>query len=169
MTASYWLVGKRIVEEEQGGAARARYGEELIKRLSEDLTSRFGRGYSERNLELFRRFFLAWPGGNSRVVSRGSKIPQPVVAKSEVLEAIGARFPLPWKHYVILMSVKRQVARDFYETEAVRSSWTSRQLYRQIGTQYFERTLRAKDARARSRRTRSASRRSCATRTCSSS
>ncbi|MGC4118384.1 MAG: PDDEXK nuclease domain-containing protein [Myxococcales bacterium] len=146
MTASYWLIGQRIVEEEQGGAIRAGYGEELITKLSQDLTARFGRGFSERNLELFRRFFIEWPANaDSAVKSSGSKIPQPLVAELEDLEGIGARFQLPWKHYVILMTVKAKIARDFYEAEALRGGWTSRQLYRQIGTQYFERTLRAKD------------------------
>jgi predicted nuclease of restriction endonuclease-like (RecB) superfamily len=149
MTASYWLIGRRIVEEEQGGAARAGYGEELIERLSEDLTKRYGRGFSKRNLFLFKRFFLEWPEQqNSHAIPNGSEILQAALAQSEVLESIGARFPLPWAHYVLLMSVKRPEARSFYEAEALRSSWTSRQLYRQIGTQFFERTMRAKDKAA---------------------
>src|SRR3954464_14956218 len=61
MTATYWLVGRRIVEEEQGGRARAGYGEELLGRLAADLTTRFGRGFSVDNLETMRSFFLAYP------------------------------------------------------------------------------------------------------------
>src|SRR5512141_1893799 len=59
MTATYWLIGRRIVEQEQGGQARAGYGETLLARLSADLTTRFGRGFSVDNLETMRLFFLA--------------------------------------------------------------------------------------------------------------
>jgi len=61
MTASYWEIGRRIVEFEQGGTERAEYGEGLLKRLSADLTTRFGRGFPERNLEQMRLFYLGWP------------------------------------------------------------------------------------------------------------
>jgi len=61
MTATYWFVGERIVEQEQRGSARAGYGEQLLKRLSSDLSKRFGRGFSERNLEQMRGFYLGWP------------------------------------------------------------------------------------------------------------
>ena len=61
MTTTYWLVGRRIVEQEQQGVERAAYGEQLLKRLSRDLSKRFGRGFSERNLEQMRGFYLGWP------------------------------------------------------------------------------------------------------------
>src|SRR5262249_32986919 len=61
MTTTYWLIGRRIVEQEQQGAARAGYGEQLLKRLARDLSARFGRGFSERNLEQMRAFYLGWP------------------------------------------------------------------------------------------------------------
>ena len=61
MTATYWSVGRRIVEEEQGGQQRAAYGEGLLNRLSVDLTDRFGRGYSRQNLQQMRQFYLTWP------------------------------------------------------------------------------------------------------------
>ena len=61
MTATYWEIGHSIVEFEQGGAERAVYGDALIRRLADDLTARFGRGYSIRNIEQMRRFYLAWP------------------------------------------------------------------------------------------------------------
>ena len=70
MTASYWEIGRRIVAFEQGGESRAGYGEVLIPRLAEDLTRRFGRGFSERNIEQMRKFYLSWP------------IPQTVSAES---------------------------------------------------------------------------------------
>ena len=61
MTATYWEIGRRIVNSEQGGAARANYGEELIKQLANDLSAQFGRGFGVVNLSQMRRFFLAWP------------------------------------------------------------------------------------------------------------
>ena len=70
MTLTYWHVGKRIVEHEQHGKKRAEYGKATLKQLSSDLTSKFGRGFSERNLLQMRAFFQQWP------------IPQTVSAKS---------------------------------------------------------------------------------------
>ena len=61
MTATYWAIGRRIVEEEQGGRARAEYGKELIAKLSHDLTARFGRGLGAVNLSQMKRFYLLWP------------------------------------------------------------------------------------------------------------
>lgn len=65
MTASYWEIGRRIVEQEQGGEQRAGYGEELIERLSADLTSHFGRGFSQTNLKTMRLFYLAFRSAGS--------------------------------------------------------------------------------------------------------
>ena len=76
MTATYWELGRQIVESEQRGARRAEYGEELILRLSVDLTKRFGRGFSERNLEQMRLFYLTW------------KTPQTLSAKLEATTAL---------------------------------------------------------------------------------
>src|SRR5262245_7996690 len=60
LAATYWEVGRRIVEFDQGGEARAEYGEGLLARLATDLTARHGRGFSERNLRQMRAFFLGW-------------------------------------------------------------------------------------------------------------
>ena len=67
MTASYWEIGRRIVEFQQGGAERAAYGEALIERLATDLTQQFGRGFSPVNLSQMRRFYLAWPAPTDSV------------------------------------------------------------------------------------------------------
>jgi hypothetical protein len=61
MTATYWEIGRRIAEFEQGGAERAAYGDALVERLAEDLTQRFGRGFSRQNLWQMRAFYRAWP------------------------------------------------------------------------------------------------------------
>jgi hypothetical protein len=66
MTATYWEIGRRIVEFEQRGAERAQYGKELLKRLSAELTARFGRGFSRHNLARFRNFYLLFPPAQIR-------------------------------------------------------------------------------------------------------
>lgn len=130
MTASYWEVGRRIVEFEQGGQQRASYGEDLIKRLGADLSREFGRGFGWRNLAQMRSFYLAWPT---------DQILQTPSAKSPDLAALAQAFPLPWSAYVRLLSVKNTAARRFYETEALRCGWSVRQLDRQVNSQFYER------------------------------
>jgi len=138
MTATYWEIGRRIVEAEQQGKSRARYGEQLIERLSGDLTARFGRGFGVNNLENMRRFFLAHPA---------SEISQTVSGKSGLAE-LAQMFPLPWSAYVRLLSVKGDAARRFYEAEAMRGGWSVRQLDRQISSQFYERTALSKNKAA---------------------
>ncbi|MGB6156380.1 MAG: PDDEXK nuclease domain-containing protein, partial [Castellaniella sp.] len=138
MTASYWEVGRRIVEAEQKGRRRAGYGERLIERLSTDLTARFGRGFSPDNLENMRCFFLAYPLSSiSETLSRKFNL-------SELAQA----FTLPWSAYVRLLSVKDGHARRFYEAEALRGGWSVRQLDRQIESQFYERTALSKEKAA---------------------
>jgi predicted nuclease of restriction endonuclease-like (RecB) superfamily len=129
MTATYWEIGRRIVEFEQGGEDRAEYGEALIQRLAADLIQRFGRGFGVVNLSQMRRFYLTWPAEN---------ILQTPSEKS--LEPFSQlRFPLPWSAYVRLLSVRNESARAFYEVEALRCGWSVRQLDRQINSQFYER------------------------------
>lgn len=138
MTASYWEVGRRIVEAEQHGKRRAGYGEQLIARLSSDLTAQFGRGFGVNNLENMRRFFLAYPT---------SEISQ-TVSGELLLSELAQVFTLPWSAYVRLLSVKNDHARRFYEAEALRGGWSVRQLDRQIGSQFYERTALSKNRAA---------------------
>jgi predicted nuclease of restriction endonuclease-like (RecB) superfamily len=147
MTATYWEIGRRIVEQEQRGQKRAQYGKALLHRLAADLTSQFGKGFSERNLLAMREFFLAWsiPQTVSAELNQAAgtgdpaENPQTASAKSVGLTRLPP-FPLPWSHYVRLLSVNNRQARSFYETEALRGGWSVRQLDRQIATQFFERT-----------------------------
>jgi predicted nuclease of restriction endonuclease-like (RecB) superfamily len=136
MTASYWEIGRRIVAFEQGGESRAGYGEVLIPRLAEDLTRRFGRGFSERNIEQMRKFYLSWP------------IPQTVSAEFPDLASMANRFPLSWSAYVCLLSVRDPAARAFYETEALRGGWSVRQLERQVSSMLYERTALSRNKAA---------------------
>ncbi|MBI5508159.1 MAG: DUF1016 domain-containing protein [Deltaproteobacteria bacterium] len=142
MTATYWLVGRRIVEEKQGGEARAGYGEAVLKRLSADLTTRFGRGFSVDNLETMRIFFLAYPpAAISETASR--KLParrSETLSRETGLAELAGRFRLSWSHYVLLVRTRSEYARTFYETEALRGGWTVRQLRRQIDSLFYERT-----------------------------
>lgn len=110
MTATYWEIGRRIVEFEQGGEARAAYGIQLIERLSADLSQRYKRGFSTRNLWQMRTFYLCF---------QYIEIPQTVSAESSHLIQLAKVFPLPWSAYVRLLSVKNPDARTFYEKEKI--------------------------------------------------
>ena len=155
MTASYWEIGRRIVEFEQGGQERAARGEQLLQRLSKDLGQRFGRGFSVDNLELMRLFYLAYPPQRiSETLSRNN--PQALsTGQSETpswnitLEQLAQALPLSWSHYVRLVRSTRSVEeREFYEAEALRGGWSVRQLVRQIGSQFYTRALLSKNKRA---------------------
>jgi predicted nuclease of restriction endonuclease-like (RecB) superfamily len=147
---TYWEIGRRIVEHEQGGKARAEYGEALLINLARDLMARYGRGFSKSNIFLMRAFYLGWeifqtPSGilearakclaPSGISHTGNQLTAPLSAEA---------FPLSWSQYVRLMSVERPQARAFYEAEAIRGDWSVRQLDRQISTQFYERTAQAK-------------------------
>jgi len=135
MTATYWLVGRRIVEEEQGGRVRAAYREMLLERLAEDLVPRFGRGFGARNLRRMRAFYLAYPEIRTTLSSEFGKS----------LEFLHDRFQLPWSHYCRLLAIPSQHGRHFYEAEALRGGWSIRQLRRQIASQFYERTALSRD------------------------
>jgi predicted nuclease of restriction endonuclease-like (RecB) superfamily len=167
MAASYWEIGRRIVEAEQKGKRRAGYGEQLIERLSFDLTQQFGRGFSARNLEQMRQFFVTWPipqtlsaESQKAILSSHSKKTQTASAQLNISPITGTSlrkisitelaqvFVLPWSAYVRLLSVKDVHARQFYETETLRGGWSVRQLDRQIGSQFYERTVLSKNKAA---------------------
>ncbi|EAZ9180203.1 DUF1016 domain-containing protein [Salmonella enterica subsp. salamae] len=135
MTATYWEIGRRIVEFEQGGEARAAYGTQLIERLSVDLSQRYKRGFSTGNLRQMRVFYLYF---------QHIEIQQTLSGESNSIP-LSKTFPLPWSAYVRLLSVKDNDARRFYEKETLRNGWSVRQLDRQIATQFYERTLLSSD------------------------
>lgn len=146
MTATYWEIGRRIVEVEQKGEERAEYGESLLKKLSEDLTKRFGRGFSERNLEQMRLFYSTWQ--ISQTVSAKSEHISETVSRKFNLAEIAMRFPLPWSHYVLLLSCRDEDEREFYESESLHGGWSVRQLKRQKDSQFYRRTLLSKNKTA---------------------
>jgi predicted nuclease of restriction endonuclease-like (RecB) superfamily len=140
MTATYWEIGRRIVELEQRGESRAEYGKQIIERLAKDLSDRFGRGFQKSNLFQMRAFYLTYP-------HLGQSF-SPDTLSPEIFQTLSGKFPLPWSHYVKLLSVKSPEARAFYEAEALRSGWSVRQLARQINTQYYERALLSRNKAA---------------------
>jgi hypothetical protein len=111
---AYYEIGREIVEFEQKGKARAVYGEELIERLSRDMTLKFGRGFSSTNLKMMRLFYQSFP---IRQTSSVEFDPQ-----------------LSWSHYCELLGVEHTLARSFYEKEAVNNNWSFRELKRQINS-----------------------------------
>jgi predicted nuclease of restriction endonuclease-like (RecB) superfamily len=143
MTATYWEIGRRIVQYEQKGEARADYGQQLVEQLANDLSHQFGRGFGRANLWQMRAFYRAWPEPKILQTPSGESLTVPSFNHVDVLASsistLAARFPLPWSAYVRLLAVKNPDARAFYETEALRSGWTVRQLDRQISTQLYER------------------------------
>ena len=123
MTTTYWEIGRRIVEEEQNGKVRAKYGKAIIKNLSDELTKEFGKGFSVDNLENMRKFYLTY-------------------SKSETLSR---NFKLSWSHYIFLTRINNPDERNFYEIESIENSWSLRELKRQFNSGLFERLLLSKD------------------------
>jgi predicted nuclease of restriction endonuclease-like (RecB) superfamily len=154
MTATYWETGRRIVEHEQKGTVRAEYGSALLKRLSADLTAKFGRGFSERNLKQMRLFYTGWKIFQNE--SEKSADPEESISMSIrqtvsaefALQEIASCFLLSWSHYVSLLSVDSPEARKFYEAEALRGGWSVRQLDRQISSLFYERTALSRNKAA---------------------
>jgi len=121
MLQAYWQIGRLIVEDEQGGETRAAYGKATLKRLSQQLSTDYGRGFDITNLRNMRRFYLAF----------------------EKRDAV--RLELSWTHYRVLLRVDNSSARNWYRDEAILQNWSARALERQIGTLYYERLLSSKE------------------------
>jgi predicted nuclease of restriction endonuclease-like (RecB) superfamily len=138
ITTTYWLVGRQIVEHEQGGSHRAGYGEELLERLSVDLTKCVGRGFSRRNLQQMRALYLWKPTRQTLSAKSTGQIRQTPSANFALDEL--PVFALPWSHYYRLLSVRDEAARAYYEQESIRGGWSVRQLDRQIASLAFQRT-----------------------------
>ena len=170
MVLAYWLIGREIVQQVQGGEERAEYGEKVVEELSSRLTERYGKGFSVTNLWYFKQFYLAFqnrfqiphPAGGE---SLDLTIPHPVGAESSATSIpsptgrkltspqksspAGSQLPqgfspqLSWSHYRALMRVNNLAARDFYERETVAGGWDKRTLERQIQSFYYERMLKS--------------------------
>lgn len=115
----YWNLGKRIVEEEQGGKERADYGAYILKNLAQKLEKEYGSGFSKRQLELSRQFYLTYPIANTLYSQ------------------------LNWSQYKLLIAISDKDKREYYSLEAVNNGWTKRELERQINSLLYERLLKS--------------------------
>lgn len=153
MVLAYWLIGREIVQDLQGGDERAAYGKRVISDLSAKLTQRYGTGYSAPNLWLFRQFYQVFQEREVRILYAMGR--ESDFAPQGILDALRRESSTPqeapfhphisWTHYRTLMQVEKPAAREFYETEAVAAGWTTRELERQIHSLYYERLLLSKD------------------------
>lgn len=125
MIQTYFEIGRLIVEEEQHGNIRAEYGKETLKNLSIKLTANYGKGFSQRNLEQMRQFYLVY----------STQIPQTPSAK----------FSLSYSHYLFLMRIDNPEERKFYEIESSQNNWSLRELKRQFDSALYERLSLSKD------------------------
>ena len=121
MITAYWLIGKRIVVEEQQGKERANYGEQILKKLSQQLTTEFGNGFSYANLKNMRKFYMTYPDQKGYTLCS----------------------QLTWSHNRLIMRVENSVAREWYLQEASAENWSVRQLERNIHSCYYQRMLSA--------------------------
>ena len=142
---SNWLIGQRIVVQEQMGKDKADYGKHVIEIVSAALTEEFGKGYSETNIKSMRKFYLifsnlkirqAVPAELKRLINqKGQALP------AELENTISLFPQLSWTHYERLMRVENETARLWYLNEAAKQMWSYRTLDRNISTQYYERLL----------------------------
>ncbi|MBO5665050.1 MAG: DUF1016 family protein [Bacteroidaceae bacterium] len=122
MVEAYWLIGRRIVEEEQGGTSRAEYGKALLKNLATELMPLYGNSYSVRRLQDYRQFYLYFKD----------------------IEIWHSRVPnLTWTHYRELLTVSDETVRHWYMQEAAKEMWSVRTLHRNISSQYYHRLLQS--------------------------
>lgn len=148
---SNWLVGRRIVEQEQHGQERAQYGKHIVELASEALTAEFGKGYSIVNIKSFRKFYLTFnnlligqtPSAQSEngLTIKG----QTVSAELELAKMLPSN--LSWSHYERLMRIKNEDERDWYMREAAEENWGVRTLNRNIGSQYYHRLLQTPESK----------------------
>lgn len=159
MTLTYFEIGRIIVEEEQNGKDRAEYGKQLLKGLSEQLTNEFGKGYSLRNLEQIRKFYMTYSKPDT--VLRISDIQKAQTVSAELLNSIPQTlsaelnqvnsqtllsfFKLTWSHYTFLMRIDDEKERRFYEIESEKYNWSVRELKRQYDSALYTRLALSRD------------------------
>ena len=157
MVYTYYEIGRRIVQQEQKGKNRAEYGEEIIKQLSRSLTKEYGRGFSEMNIKLFRRFYLVYSqdeydcilssNNKEMIFINKNQKRQTVFVESDIVpyNYDGKHFYLSWSHYIVLIRIKNNLERRFYEIEAFNNGWSFRELSRQYNSGLYLRLINSKD------------------------
>ncbi|KIQ22065.1 hypothetical protein RT99_07640 [Flavobacterium sp. MEB061] len=159
MTITYFEIGKIIVEEEQNGKDRAEYGKQLLKNLSKQLTKEFGKGFSIRNLEQIRQFYIIYSKSESLTRILGIKNTQSLTAefKSQKTQTVSAEFKkldyqtldsffkLTFSHYIFLMRIDDEKERRFYKIESEKHNWSVRELKRQYDSALYTRLALSRD------------------------
>ncbi len=158
MVLAYWLIGREIVQEVQGGVKRAEYGKQVVEQLSARLTEQYGKGFSTQVLWSFRQFYLTYADRAKILFPVGRELlqRQKLSPAGRELTCVQKSYPpgsessqafssqLSWSHYRALMRAEKLDARDFYEREAVAGGWDKRTLERQIHSYYFERIQKSR-------------------------
>ena len=140
---TFYSLGKWIVDEQQQGESRAKYGQQVISKLSDALMKQFGKGFSEDTLKNARKFYMTYKDRISETVFSLFAI-----QKSETVFSFFADeppFTLPWSHYTMLMRIKDDNERKFYEIEATQGAWSIRVLQRQYNSSLYERLALSRD------------------------
>jgi hypothetical protein len=151
MCITYFEIGRMIIEEEQGGKARAAYGSGLLKELSAYLNRRVGKGFSETTLRNARKFYSIYAPSIQQTMfaELGDEKKQPdttsMISKQPILFAESYPFTLGWSHYLILMRIANPDERRFYEIEAERQQWSFRRLQHEYGSSLYERLALSHD------------------------
>jgi len=162
MVLAYWLIGREIVQDLQGGDERAEYGKRILLELSKNLLARYGEGYSLPNIRQFRQFYQVYADreisiGHPLGSESAADIRYPLGSESETPVKAPFHPQLSWSHYRAIMRVEKPHAREFYESECAASGWTKRELERQIHSLYHERLLLSTDKQGMIREQRAAS------------
>lgn len=143
---TYYSLGRWIVETQQMGEKRAKYGSKVIKTLSENLQKEFGKGFSEDTLKNARKFYLTYKERISETVFSLFAI-----EKSETVFSFFEKEPpfiVSWSHYLQLMRIENEAERSFYEIETAKTGWGVRTLQRQYNSSLYERLALSTDLSA---------------------
>lgn len=154
---SYWLIGKIIVEQEQKGKTHAKYGTELIKKLSARLQKEYGEGYNVTNLKYSRQFYITFPISHAlrdqsvldeKSHAASDKSPSKKIKNKNVMVPGELSPLLSWTHYRLLLKIVNNNVRNFYIKECIENNWGTRELERQINSHYYERLISSKNKSA---------------------
>lgn len=146
---SNFEIGRYLVEEEQKGESRAKYGKRILDELSEFLTYEFGKGFSRTNVASMRKFYLVYKDRAEQFkylnTNNVFSLVPIVQTASAQLEDKKIPFQLSWSHYQVLMRIENADERNFYEKEAILSNWDVRTLKRQYNSSLFERLAMSRE------------------------
>ncbi|MCL2018826.1 MAG: PDDEXK nuclease domain-containing protein [Oscillospiraceae bacterium] len=153
MCVTYFEVGRMIVEQEQDGEARAKYGKKLLAELSKYLNSRFKKGFSQTNLRNARKFYQVYAPSIQQMTSAEFEKQKQQITSAEfqnnnlfqILPLNFYPFQLGWSHYLILMRIGNEQERRFYEIESLKGQWTYKYLRRQFHSSLYERLALSRD------------------------